>query len=61
MKRLVWGIIMAVFGALGLLSAGITSDASALSVILDILCMAYGCAMIYFGTQYLRHEGNEDE
>ena len=53
MKRLVWGIIIAVCGVLFLVTAGHNPEGPAGSIILGLLCLAGGGVMIYFGARYL--------
>jgi hypothetical protein len=53
MHRLIWGIVIAVFGILGFASAGSNPEGPEGSIVLGILCLAGGGTMIFFGSRYL--------
>lgn len=54
MKRLIWGIVVVVFGVLFLVSAGNNPQGPAGSIALGILCLPAGGALIYFGANHLK-------
>jgi hypothetical protein len=59
MKRLVWGIIIAVCGVLGLLSVGNSPDESVPSIILGLVCLGDGGVMICRWVQDLSPRGKD--
>jgi len=61
MKRLVWGIIVAVFGLLCFASAGENPQGPAGSITAGILCVAGGGVLIFFGTRYLMQKKTVSE
>jgi threonine/homoserine/homoserine lactone efflux protein len=54
MKRVVWGIVIGVFGILCFASAGQNPGGPAGSIVMGLLCVAGGGLLIYFGARYLR-------
>ena len=56
MKRLVLGIIVAVFGLLCFVSAGENPQGPADSIIVGLLCLAGGGLLIFFGSQCLKRK-----
>ena len=55
MHRLVWGIIIAIFGVTMIASAGENPGGPTGSIIIGLLFLAGGGIMIFFGAGYLRH------
>jgi hypothetical protein len=53
MHRLIWGIVIAVFGLLCLIGAGSNPQGPAGSVIAGLLLLAGGGVMIAFGARFL--------
>ncbi|MBN8729346.1 MAG: hypothetical protein J0L64_02305 [Acidobacteria bacterium] len=51
MKRIVWGIIVCVFGLLFMASAQNNPNGPAASVLLGLLCLAGGGLLLWFGLQ----------
>ena len=56
MKRLVWGIVIAVLGVLSLIGSGRNPQGPAGSIIFGILALAGGGVMIYFGALYVKQK-----
>lgn len=53
MNRLVWGIVIVIFGILCLIGAGQNPQGPAGSIIVGLLFIAGGGLMIFFGARYL--------
>jgi hypothetical protein len=53
MHRLIWGIVIAVFGVLSFIGAGYNPQGPAGSIIVGLLCVAGRGTMIFFGAGYL--------
>ena len=54
MKRLVWGIVLAVFGLLCLLSASQNQQGPTGSIVFGILCLGGGGTLIFLAVHYFR-------
>lgn len=54
MKRLVWGIVLAVFGLLSVLGAGHNPQGPTGSIVVGILCLGGGAVLIFLGVHYIK-------